>query len=280
VKGGDYILAVNGVPIDTGKDPWAAFQGPAGQTVMLTVNSKPSGTGARDVLVKTLDSESQLREKAWAEANRRKVDKATNGRIGYIYVPNTARSGQTEFVRRFRAQFTKQGLIIDERFNRGGQLADRFVEMMNRPIYHYIYNRHSKDVHMPRITNTGPKVMLMNGWSGSGGDAFPFYFRRAGIGPLIGTRTWGGLVGPSHALPLIDGGYVSAPPGRFYSTDGKWIIENIGVKPDIQLENDPGLMAGGRDPQLERAIREVLKMLEKNPPSPPKQPTLPSRLKP
>lgn len=279
VKEGDYILAVNGVPIDISKDPWAAFQGLAGKTVMLTVNDKPSGTGARDVLVKTLSNEFQLREKAWVKANRQKVDKATNSRIGYIYVPNTARSGQTEFVRQFRAQFTKQGLIIDERFNRGGQLADRFVEMMNRPIYHYIYNRDSKDVHMPRITNTGPKVMLMNGWAGSGGDAFPFYFRQAGIGPLIGTRTWGGLVGPSAPMPLIDGGYVSAPPARFYSTDGKWIIENIGVKPDIHLVNDPGLMAKGRDPQLERAIEEVLKMLEKNPPSRPKQPTLPSQLK-
>jgi tricorn protease len=279
VKEGDYLLAVNGADIDTSKDPWAAFQGLADRTVILTVNNKPSSQGAWDVVVKTLSNERLLRERAWVEANRQKVEKATNGRIGYIYVRNTARSGQTEFLRQFLAQFPKQGLIIDERFNSGGQLADRFIEILKRPVYNYIYFRDSKDWRMPLITNIGPKVMLMNGWSGSGGDAFPFYFRQAGIGPLIGTRTWGGLVGPAYVLPLIDGGGVSAPPGRFYSSEGKWIIENIGVKPDIHLVNNPGLMAVGRDPQLERAIDEVLKMLEKNPPLWPKRPPFPGRSK-
>ncbi|MCP5102712.1 MAG: peptidase S41, partial [bacterium] len=267
VKEGDYLLAVNGVPVDTSKDPWAAFQGLANKTVILTVNHTPARVGARDVLVKTLNSERQLREKYWVEANRQKVAKATGGRIGYIYVPNTGFGGQTELLRGFRAQFNKQGLIIDERFNAGGQLGDRFIEMLNRPLYHYIHFRDGKDLHMPRVTNTGPKVMLMNGWSGSGGDALPFYFQKAGIGPVIGTRTWGGLVGPFYGLPLVDGGLVSIPPGRFYSLDGKWIIENVGVKPDIFLVNDPGLMAQGKDPQLERAIEEVLKMLKKNPPA-------------
>lgn len=278
VKEGDYILAVNGAALDTAKDPWAAFQGLAGKTVVLTVNDKPSLEGAREVVIKTLSSESQLREKAWVEEKRKKVEKATNGRIGYIYVPDTSINGQNEFVRQFRTQYNKQGLIIDERFNRGGQLGDRFIEMLNRPIYNYIHMRGARDQHIPLITNTGPKVMLMNGWSGSGGDALPFYFRKAGMGPLIGTRTWGGLVGPAFALPLIDGGFVSAPPGRFFSKEGKWIIENIGVKPDIYLVNNPGLVAAGRDPQLERAIEEILKMLEKNPPTAPKIPPFPSQL--
>jgi len=273
---GDYILAVNGISIDTAKDPWAAFQGLAGKSVILTVNKQPSRTGARDVLVKTLTDDSQLREKAWVEENRRKVDKATGGRIGYIFVPDTSLPGQTELVRQYRAQFRKEGLIVDERFNAGGQLGDRFIELMNRPFYNFIYFRDGKTQQIPVITNVGPKVMLINGWSGSGGDALPYYFKKAGIGPLIGTRTWGGLVGPFYALPLIDGGMVSIPPGRLYGTDGEWIVENIGAVPDIKVVNDPGQMAKGHDPQLERAIEEVLKMLKENPPPViPKRPPLP-----
>lgn len=274
---GDYILAVNGVSLDKSKDPWAAFQGFAGKTVILTVNGVPSRTGARDVLVKTLANDGQLREKAWVEENRAKVDKATGGRIGYIFVPDTGFNGQTELVRQYRAQFRKEGLIIDERFNAGGQLGDRFIELMNRPFYNFIYFRDGKTQQIPNITNVGPKVMLMNGWSGSGGDALPYYFQKAGMGPLIGTRTWGGLVGPFYGLPLIDGGLVSIPPGRLYGTDGEWIVENIGAVPDIKVVNDPGQMAKGHDPQLERGIEEVLKMLKKNPPPVcPKRPPFPS----
>ena len=277
VKEGDYLLAVNGAPLNTALDPWAAFQGLAGKTVVLTVNDKPSMTGAREVAVKTLSSDRRLRELAWVEANREKVAKTTNGRIGYIFVPDTGFTGQTELVRQFRAQFHKQGLIIDERFNSGGQLGDRFIELLNRPIYNYVHVRDSEDWQWPQISNTGPKVMLMNGWSGSGGDALPYYFKKAKMGPLIGTRTWGGLVGPSYPLPLIDGGMVSAPPGRFFDSESKWVVENVGVEPDIELPNNPGLMAAGRDPQLERAIEEILKMLEKNPPFRPEIPTLPSK---
>jgi tricorn protease len=271
VKEGDYILAVNGVPIDTSKDPWAAFQGKAGKTVLLTVNSTPSITGAREVLVKTLSSEANLREKAWVEENRKKVAEATGDRVGYIYVRNTSLDGQTELVRQFLAQFKKEGLIVDERFNSGGQLADRFIELMNRPLYNHFYVRDAENWSFPGVSHTGPKVMLMNGWAGSGGDAFPYYFKKAGLGPLIGTRTWGGLVGPVYFLPLIDGGGVSCPPARILSTDGKWMIENVGVKPDIYLLNDPGLMAQGKDPQLERGIEEVLELIKKNPPPPPPQ---------
>ena len=275
VKAGDYILAVNGVPMDTTKDVWANFQGMGGKTVLLTVNAQPSMTGARDVAVKLLKNERSLRELAWVEANRRKVADATDGKVGYIYVPNTARGGQSELVRQYRAQYHMRGLVIDERFNTGGQLGDRFVELMNRPLYNYIYMRNGNTDPFPHISNTGPKVMLANGWSGSGGDALPFYFQLAKIGPVIGTRTWGGLVGPSYGLPLIDGGYVSCPPGRFVGLNGEWVVENVGVVPDILLPNNPGKLALGEDQQLNRAIEEILNSLKQNPPKKPSLPEFP-----
>lgn len=276
IKTGDYILAVNGIAVDTSLDPWAAFQGLADKTIALSVNSTPSMNGAREVLIKTMSNDTLLRERAWVEDNRKKVAKATGGRVGYIYVRDTGRGGQTDLVCQYLAQWTMEGIIVDERFNSGGQLADRFVELMNRPIYNYFFVRDGKNWHQPGVSNTGPKVMLMNGWAGSGGDAFPYYFKKAGLGPLIGTRTWGGLVGPVYPLPLIDGGMVSCPPARIMSPEGKWIIENIGEAPDIPLVNDPGLMAQGKDPQLERGIKEVLDMLKKHPrKDPPKRPDYP-----
>lgn len=266
VKQGDYILAVNGVPLDTSKDPWASFQGLADETVALTVNDRPATNGAREVLVETISSETRLRHLAWIESNRRQVEEATDGSVGYIYVPNTGRQGQTELVRQFVAQFAKDGLIIDERFNSGGQIPDRFVELLNRPALSFWAVRDGKDWGWPPIGHFGPKVMLINGWSGSGGDAFPYYFRKAGVGPLIGMRTWGGLIGISGAPRLIDGGRVTVPTFRMYSTEGTWFEEGYGVDPDIEVIDDPTLLAQGRDPQLERAIEEVLRLLAENPP--------------
>ncbi len=277
VSEGDWVLAVNGTPIDTSKDPWAAFEGLAETTVVLTVNDNPTMEGAREVLVETLDSEGRLRNLAWIERNRQKVDAATGGRVGYIYVPDTGLGGQTELVRMFRAQYAKDGLIIDERFNDGGQIPDRFVELLNRPLYNYWAVRDGKDWQTPFVAHTGPKVMLINAWSGSGGDAFPYYFRAAGVGPLIGTRTWGGLIGNSGAPTLIDGGGVTAPTFSFYNTDGEWDVENQGVDPDIEVVDDPSLMQNGGDPQLDRAIAEVMKALEENPPVHPARPEYPVR---
>ncbi|MFQ5629956.1 MAG: PDZ domain-containing protein, partial [bacterium] len=225
VQEGDYILAVNGQTIDASKDPWAAFQGLGNKTISLTVNDKPLLDSAREVIVKTLNSETRLRHLAWIEANRKKVDKATNGEAGYIYVRSTGRDGQTELVRQFMAQFTKKALIIDERFNSGGQIPDRFIELLNRPALAYWAVRDGKDWQWPPVAHFGPKVMLINGWSGSGGDAFPDYFKKAGLGPLIGTRTWGGLIGVSGAPGLIDGGGVTVPTFRMYNPDGKWFEE-------------------------------------------------------
>ncbi|UCC73709.1 MAG: PD40 domain-containing protein [Gemmatimonadota bacterium] len=266
VSEGDYILAVNGVPLDAAKDPWAAFQGLADETVELTVNSRPTIDGARTVLVETLSSETRLRHLAWIEANRSRVEEATNGRVGYVYVRSTAFDGQTELVRQFAAQFHKDGLIIDERFNSGGQIPDRFVELLHRPPLVFWAVRTGKDWQWPPVSHFGPKVMLINGWSGSGGDAFPYYFREYGVGPLIGMRTWGGLIGVSGAPRLIDGGNVTVPTFRMYSTDSVWFAEGHGVDPDIEVPEDPTQLARGVDPQLERAIQETLRLLEESPP--------------
>jgi tricorn protease len=266
VKEGDYLLAVNGLPLDTSLEPWAAFQGLADKPVLLTVNSEPSAAGARDVLVQTLARESRLRHLAWIESNRKKVDELSKGKIGYIFVPDTSQHGQSELVRQFRAQVTKPGLIIDERFNNGGQLPDRFVELLGRSRVNYIGNRDGKNVPWPMVAHEGPKAMLINAWAGSGGDCFPYYFQQAKLGPLIGTRTWGGLIGISGAPSLIDGGSVTVPTMGLYSTKGEWLIEGHGVDPDIKVVDDPSLMAKGGDPQLERAVEEVLKSLKKETP--------------
>ncbi len=277
VKEGDYVLAVNGAPIDASRDIWASFQGLADRTVQLTVNDKPTMEGARDVLVETLSDETRLRNLAWIESNRKKVEEATGGRVGYIYVPSTGIDGQDELVRMFYGQFMKEGLIVDERFNNGGQIPDRFVELLNRPLYNYWGVRDGRDWQWPPIAHHGPKVMLMNEWSGSGGDCFPFYFRQAGLGPLIGTRTWGGLIGISGAPGLVDGGTATVPTFGIYSVDGEWIIENYGVDPDIEVDDDPSKMVDGGDPQLDRAIEEILRLLKENPPVRPKKPAYPDR---
>ena len=277
VKVGDYVLAVNGVPVDTAEEPWAAFQSLANQPVFLKVNSKPSLEGAREVLVQTLESEARLRHLDWIEAKRRRVDEASGGRIGYVYVPDTGQGGQTELVRRFRGQVTKDGLIIDERFNSGGQIPDRFVELLNRPLINYWGVRDGRDWPWPPVAHFGPKAMLINGWSGSGGDAFPYYFKHAKLGPLIGTRTWGGLIGMTGAPALIDGGSVTVPTFGIYSPQGEWIIEGYGVDPDIEVVDDPARMAQGEDPQLDTAVRQVLKALETRPPPTPRKPRYPDR---
>jgi len=277
ISEGDWVLAVNGTLLDISVDPWAAFEGLAETAVILTVNDQPTFDGAREVLVETLGSEARLRNLAWIERNRQKVDEATDGRVGYIYVPNTGRNGQTELFRMFRAQYNMDGLIIDERFNSGGQIPDRFVELLSRPLYNLWAVRSGIDWQTPWIAHTGPKAMLINAWSGSGGDAFPYYFRAAGLGPLIGTRTWGGLIGYSGFPALIDGGVVTVPSFSFYNLDGEWDVENHGVDPDIEVVDDPSLMLDGGDPQLDRAIAEVLKALEENPPIRPERPEYPVR---
>jgi tricorn protease len=272
VKEGEYVLAVNGVPIDTKRDPWAAFQGLGDKTVVLTVSGSPTSAGARQVVVKCLPSETELRFRAWIEERRQIVDKATNGKIGYIYVQSTGVDAQNELMRQFMAQWKKDGLIIDERWNSGGQIPDRFIELLNRPILAYWAVREGVSQQWPPVAHRGPQVMLINGWSGSGGDAFPTYFREAGLGPLIGTRTWGGLIGISGAPTLADGGSVTVPTFRMYDPKGQWFAEGHGVDPDIAVDDDPAELAGGKDAQLARAIKEVMDLAAKAPKAPPRPP--------
>lgn len=268
VKEGDYVLAVNGVPLEVGRDPWAPFEGLADQAVTLTVNAGPRPEGSRQVVVKCLGSETELRFRDWVEQRRRRVEEATGGKAGYIYVQSTGVPAQNELVRQFMPQWTKAGLVIDERFNDGGQIPDRFIELLNRPTLSYWATRDGASEQWPPVSHAGTKVMLINGWSGSGGDAFPFYFREARLGPLVGTRTWGGLIGVSGAPALVDGGSVTVPTFRMYDVRGQWFAEGHGVEPDILVEEDPTALARGTDPQLERAIEELKKRLAAQPAAP------------
>ncbi len=272
VTAGNYILAVNGVTLDITEDPWAAFDGLADKTIELTVNNKPSWDGAWNIIVKTMSDETRLRNLEWIESKRKRVNEATGGKIGYIYVPSTGLDGQDELVRQFYAQFTKEGLIIDERFNNGGQIPDRFIELLDRKPLAFWAVRDGKNWQWPPVANFDPKVMLINGWSGSGGDAFPDFFRKAKLGPLVGARTWGGLIGISGAPRLIDGGSITVPTFRMYDPDGKWFKEGHGVDPDIEVPEDYTKLSKGVDNQLEIAIEEVMKLYKENPSVNPKQP--------
>ena len=279
VKEGEYILAVNGIPLNEYKDHWAAFEGLADKTVELTVNSKPTWEGTRTVVVKTMNDETRLRNLAWIEENRKRVDEVSGGKIGYIYVPSTGVDGQNELVRQFYGQWNKEGLVIDERFNNGGQIPDRFIELLNRKPLAYWDVRDGKNWQWPPVANFGSMAMLINGWSGSGGDAFPDYFRKADLGPLIGTRTWGGLIGLSGSPNLIDGGAVTVPTFRMYNPDGTWFKEGHGVDPDIEVPEDPTALAKGIDTQLKRAIEEVMKSIEARGPIHPPVPEKENRAK-
>jgi tricorn protease len=262
VKEGDYILAVNGLKIDTSKPIAAAFQGLADEAVQITINDNPSFSGVRNVIIKPMSSETRLRHLAWIENHRQHVDKASNGKVGYIYVRSTGQDGQNELVRQFYAQMNKEGLIIDERFNSGGQIPDRFIELLDRKPLAFWAVRDGVDWAWPPAGNFGPKVMLINGFSGSGGDAFPDYFKKREIGPLIGTRTWGGLIGITGAPTLIDNGRITMPTFRMYDPDGKWFMEGHGVDADIEVVEDFQKLANGTDVQLEAAINEVIKLLD------------------
>jgi tricorn protease len=268
VKEGEYILSVNGIPLDADREPFAAFEGLSGRTVVLSVSSTGKPADARQEVVRCLTpgEETNLRYLAWIEQNRRMVDSLSGGKLGYIYMSNTAGRGQKELVQMFYGQLDRQGLIIDERFNQGGQLADRFLELLQRPVVYNLHWRHGKDHTQPNKTNTGPMGMLINGWAGSGGDGLPWAFQELEAGPIVGERTLGILVGPATGHRLIDGGGITVPGARLYDNDGHWFWEGEGVSPDIAVWDDPNILMQGRDPQIERVVEEVLKLLESNPP--------------
>ncbi|HLB09977.1 MAG TPA: PDZ domain-containing protein [Gemmatimonadaceae bacterium] len=265
VAEGDYILDVNGVPLAPPANVYSRFEGTAGKLTTIRVNSAPSAKGSWVITVRPVADDEPLRTQAWIDDNRKLVDKLSGGRLAYVWLPNTAGAGYTAFNRYYFAQQNKQGVIIDERYNQGGAVADYIVDQLNRPLAGYFAERAGQTITMPMGTIVGPKVMIINESAGSGGDALPYYFRQYKLGPLVGTRTWGGLVG-TLGVPLpLDNGGITAPDLAFYDLSGKWSIENEGVAPDIEVENTTADVIHGRDAQLERAVAEALKMLEAHP---------------
>lgn len=277
VAAGEYLLAVGGRNVTAADNVYSFFEGTSGKQVLIRVGPDPNGAGARDVTVVPVASEARLRNLAWVEDNRRKVDQLSGGRVAYVHLPDTAFGGFTNFTRYFFAQVDKQAVIVDERFNGGGALATDIVEFLNRKLMSSVATRDGEDEVQPQGGIFGPKVMLINEFAGSGGDAMPWYFRRAATGKLIGKRTWGGLVGRAYAPQLMDGGIVTAPSsGVWDPAESQWIAENVGISPDIEVEHDPELVRQGKDPQLEKAVQEILAELQKNPPKKlvrPKYPT-------
>jgi tricorn protease len=264
VSVGDYILAVDGVELRAPDNLYRLLDGTANRQVVLTVNSQPSLEGARQVTVVPVANEQGLRTRAWVEHNRRLVDKLSNGRLAYVYLPNTGQGGYASFNRYYFAQQDKAGVVIDERFNGGGSAADYIIEILGRDFDGY-FNNVAGDRYpftSPSAGIWGPKVMIINEMAGSGGDLMPYMFKRRKLGPLVGMRTWGGLVHTADTPPFIDGGSMIAPRGGFFTREGRWAVENEGVAPDIEVENWPKDVIAGRDPQLERAVEEALRLLK------------------
>ena len=278
VKEGNYLIAVNGNVVRAPESPYAYFQNLAGQVVTLKVNDKPSTEGAWEISVKPIPNEGTLRYLDWVESRRKLVEEATGGRIGYMHVPDTSTSGIIMFDKYLTAQIGKDGLIVDERYNHGGRIPDFYTEKLDRKLLSLVAPREGKDIPWPPLAIYGPKVMLVNELAGSGGDAFPWFFKRQKIGPIVGTRTWGGLIGIARSIPLMDGGFVTAPEFAFWATDngGEWIVENHGVDPDYVVEQRADLVVNGHDPQLEKAI-ELAKEALKSYQPPPRRPKYPKK---
>jgi tricorn protease len=277
VAAGEYLIAVNGRNLTAADNVYSLFEGTAGKQVQIRVGADPGGGNARTVTVVPVPNENRLRNLAWIEDNRRKVDEMTGGRVAYVYLPDTAFGGFTNFTRYFFAQVDKQAVIVDERFNGGGALATDIVEFLSRKLLSSVATRDGGDEVEPQGAIFGPKVMLINEFAGSGGDAMPWYFRRAGVGKLIGKRTWGGLVGRAGSPPLMDGGIVTAPSSGVWDPEqSQWIAENVGISPDIEVEHEPEAVRRGHDPQLERAVQEILAELQQHPPKKLTRPTFPT----
>ena len=279
VPEGSYLLAVNGHALRVPQNPYELFVNTAGQNVTLTVNSTPTDAGSRNVVVRTIASEYHLRELDWIETNRRKVDAASDGKIGYIYLPNMEDDGLNEFVRQFFPQIRKQGLIIDVRFNGGGFVADMILLRLQRMLVAMSSARNWPSSTIPYVTFNGPMACVTNEYAASDGDFFSYLFKQDKLGPLIGMRTWGGVRGIRGLIPLLDGGYVTRPEFSLYDLDGQWVVENHGVEPDIVIDNLPDQVMAGHDPQLEKAIEVVTQAIQANPKRqqlPPRPPDLPA----
>jgi tricorn protease len=278
VVAGEYLLAVDGADLRPPANLYARFENAAGKIVEITVGPSPDGSGSRTVQVVPVASEAALRNRDWVEGNLREVEKATNGRVAYVYVPNTSTAGHDYFKRYFYPQADKDAIIVDERFNGGGLVADYYIDHLRQPLVSYWNTRYGADFKTPSASIQGPKVLIADEMAGSGGDLFPWMWRKFKIGPIVGKRTWGGLVGTLGFPVLMDGGSVTAPNLAIWTEDG-WVVENEGVPPDIEVEQTPAEVIAGHDPQLEKAIQVVLEELKKNPPKTPRRPPYPVRVK-
>jgi tricorn protease len=276
VAEGDWLLAIDGVALDGDTNPYALLAHKAGRSVVLSVADTADGAARRDITVRAVEGEHGLRSRAWLEDNRRLVDALSDGRLAYLYVPNTYIAGYDGFTRGFYSQLDKQGVIIDERYNGGGLVADYIVDMLRRQPLNWHVTREGRPYASPLGVIPGPRVMVVNQYAGSGGDCLPHYFRMLELGTIVGTRTWGGLVGIYGYPSLMDGGVVTAPRIAFYGPDGTWTAENVGVAPDVEVEITPADFQAGRDPQLERAVQIALEELEADPYVQPEPPAFPN----
>ncbi|HTV01088.1 MAG TPA: PDZ domain-containing protein [Luteitalea sp.] len=277
VQAGEFLLAVNGIDLrPSTANLHAPFENTAGKLVELTVGPNADGSGSRTVKVVPVESEAALRNRDWVEGNLRRVTEATKGRVAYVYVPNTAGLGHEYFKRYFFPQTNREAVIVDERFNGGGQVADYYIDLLRRPLISYWATRHGEPIRTPSAAILGPKVMVTDETAGSGGDLLPWMFRKFQLGPIVGKRTWGGLVGILGYPVLMDGGTVTAPNLAIFTEDG-WVVENEGVPADIEVEQTPADVIAGKDPQLERAIQVALEQLQKNPVRIPARPRDPVR---
>ena len=276
VKTGDYLLEVEGRDVRPPAEVYSFFENTAGKQIKIRVGPNADGKDAREVTVVPLPNEFALRNRAWEEDNRRKVDELSGGKLAYVHVPDTAVGGWLNFNRFYFAQVGKQAAVIDERYNHGGEVADYIIDMLKRPLRNCAISREGEKFCSPLAQIYGPKTMVINEMSGSGGDALPWMFRQDKIGPLVGTRTWGGLVGIYSYPPLLDGGFVTAPRVGIYGLHGEWEVENQGIPPDIEVENDPASVAAGHDRQLEKAVEVTMDALKKNPVTIPDHPPYPN----
>lgn len=279
VKAGDYLLAINGIELSTKTNPYELLENTVGKTVEITVATKPEMEGSKTYTIRPIASEIELFNLNWVNERRAMVDKLSGGKIGYIYVPNTSTDGNRELFRGMYTYHEKEALIIDDRYNGGGFIPDVMADLLERKTLSYWQRNGLAPMKTPGVAHNGPKVMLMNGYSSSGGDAFPYYFRKKGLGTLIGTRTWGGLVGMSGNAGLVDGGYIAVPRFGIYDENEEWIIEGTGVSPDIEVVDRPEALAKGLDPCIEKAVEVLIKQLNDKPVKKVKTPTPPNRSK-